>query len=248
MTTAKPVKKIVAYLRLSKSKKGMSKLQTAAEGYGILAQREDVESLAARHGAKIIAEITEVETGTNKRSRPELAKAIQQARLMGATLVIAKLDRLARNVNFVTTLLETKVDFVCCDMPEASILTIQVMAMVAEQEARAISERTRAGLRKAKTEKGRLLGSARPGHWDGREDRRGFRQAFDASLKVRRQRADDLAQFLVPTIKTMRSEGKSLRNIASELNARDHVTTRGLPFTDCSIRRMLARSEATVAV
>ena len=159
--------KYVAYYRVSTKRQGES-------GLGLEAQQKAVHALAEKYGATIIAEYIEVETGKSAK-RPKLLEAIQHAGLTNATLVVAKLDRLARNAWFTRTLKESKQKFVCCDNPDASELTIDLLAVIAEHEARAIATRTREALAVAK-ERGTLLGSARPGHWDGREDRRAFGQ------------------------------------------------------------------------
>ena len=128
-----------------------------------------VHQLASAQGATIIAEYVEVETG-KKSARPKLHEAIHHARLTNSTLVVAKLDRLARNCYFLNCLLHAELDFVCCDNPYADRFNIQVLAAVAEHEARQIAARTKAALAATKA-KGKLLGSARPGHWDGHETR-----------------------------------------------------------------------------
>jgi DNA invertase Pin-like site-specific DNA recombinase len=140
----------VAYLRVSTVRQGES-------GLGLEAQGTAVEAFVRQHGAALIASYVEVETG--KRSdRPELAKALSAARKARATLLIAKLDRLARNVAFIANLMDAGVEFVACDQPFASRLTLHILAAVAEDEARRISERTKAALQAAKA-RGRKLGS-----------------------------------------------------------------------------------------
>jgi DNA invertase Pin-like site-specific DNA recombinase len=116
-----------------------------------------VEAFARQHGAAIVASFVEVETG--KRSdRPELANALEVARKAKATLLIAKLDRLARNVAFIANLMDSGIEFLACDQPFASRLTLHILAAVAEDEARRISERTKAALAAAKA-RGTKLGS-----------------------------------------------------------------------------------------
>ncbi len=147
--TKKPTA-FVAYLRVSTIRQGES-------GLGLEAQRAAVEAFARQHGGAILSSYVEVETG--KRSdRPELAKALSAARKARATLLIAKLDRLARNVAFIANLMDAGVEFLACDQPFASRLTLHILAAVAEDEARRISERTRAALQAAKV-RGRKLGS-----------------------------------------------------------------------------------------
>ena len=157
----KRITKIVAYYRVSTKRQGES-------GLGLEGQQVAVAAFAKQHGASIIASYIEVESG--KRSdRPVLAQALGHARLAKATLVVAKLDRLARNVAFLSALMESGVDFVACDNEHANRLTIHILAAVAEAEAKAISERTKTALAAAKR-RGVKLGSARPGHWKGREE------------------------------------------------------------------------------
>jgi DNA invertase Pin-like site-specific DNA recombinase len=140
----------IAYLRVSTARQGES-------GLGLEAQRNAVEAFARQHGGAIAASYVEVESG--KRSdRPELAKALAAARKAKATLLIAKLDRLARNVKFIATMMDSGADFVACDQPYASRLTLHILAAVAEDEARRISERTKAALQAAKA-RGTKLGS-----------------------------------------------------------------------------------------
>jgi DNA invertase Pin-like site-specific DNA recombinase len=147
--TKKPAA-FVAYLRVSTVRQGES-------GLGLEAQRAAVEAFTRQHGGAIASSFVEVETG--KRSgRPELAKALDAARKGKATLMIAKLDRLARNVAFIANLMDAGVDFLACDQPFASRLTLHILAAVAEDEARRISERTKAALQAAKA-RGRKLGS-----------------------------------------------------------------------------------------
>lgn len=145
-----PTTRFVTYLRVSTARQGES-------GLGLDAQRATVEAFARQSGGQIIAQHVEVESG--KRSdRPELAKALQAARKAKATLLIAKLDRLARNVAFISAMMDAGVDFVACDQPFASRLTLHILAAVAEDEARRISERTKAALKAAKA-RGTKLGS-----------------------------------------------------------------------------------------
>ena len=130
--------RFVAYYRVSTDRQGRS-------GLGLEAQREAVRSYVAQRGGDVLDEFTEVETG--KRSdRPELAAALEACRRQKATLVIAKLDRLARNMAFVANLMEGRADFVAVDMPNADKFTIHIFAALAEEEGRRISQRTKAAL------------------------------------------------------------------------------------------------------
>jgi DNA invertase Pin-like site-specific DNA recombinase len=136
--------------------------QQGRSGLGLEAQKAAVVTQAAAMGCKIIAEYTEIETGKGRgEDRPELAKALAHARFAKATLVIAKMDRLTRNLGFLTRLEDAQVDFCACDLPHASKLTVRIMVMVAEQEAEAISTRTRAALA-AYRARGGELGASLP--------------------------------------------------------------------------------------
>lgn len=233
------ITEIVGLIRLSKPKKGKSKEETKADAYGIEDQRQSILSFAEREGAKVIAWYTEVEGGTGKNlaKRVEMDKAIAKTKMHNAVLVIGKLDRLARNVHFISGLMEAGVDFVACDNPTANKLTIHILAAVAEQEAETIADRTRRGLAVAKKQ-GKLLGSARPGHWKGREHLRGTKQANAASAEARTRRAIDAYRFLMPQIKKLMGT-KTLTEIAEALNLEGHVTTRGLPFNKSAVYRIV---------
>lgn len=143
----------VAYYRVSTDRQGRS-------GLGLDAQRRAVSEYLGASGLQPVSEFTEVESG-RRADRPELAKALAACRRHGARLVIAKLDRLARNVAFVSGLMEADVDFVACDMPHANRLTIHILAAVAEHEREMISARTKAALAAARA-RGTLLGFANP--------------------------------------------------------------------------------------
>ncbi len=224
--------KIVSYIRVSTKAQGNS-------GLGLEGQRSAVEAFAKERHATILAEYREVETG-KRRDRPELAKALAHCRRSKATLVVAKLDRLARNVAFTSALMESGVDFVCCDNPHANRLTIHILAAVAEAEAVAISERTRAALAAAKA-RGVKLGSARPGHWAGREDRRlaGTKLAASAAAQAHRRRAREAYADLLPIIGTMRKKGQTLQQIADWLNTMGHTTRRDKQWSPTQVGRVL---------
>lgn len=142
--------KNISYLRVSTDKQG-------ERGYGLEAQRRVVADFIGNDG--LIAEFVEVESGKRHDNRPQLAAALACARRHKARLVIAKLDRLARNVAFIAGLMEEKVEFVCCDIPSASPFMLHIYAAVAEEERRMISNRTKAALKVAKS-RGVVLGNA----------------------------------------------------------------------------------------
>lgn len=225
--------KIVAYYRVSTKRQGQS-------GLGLEAQKRVVADHVRATRGQIIGEFVEVETGKAS-DRSKLTEAIATARMCGAILVIAKLDRLARNMKFIATLMDSGVEFVCCDNPHANRLTIHILAAVAEDEAQRISERTRAALEAAK-QRGVLLGSQRPNHWLGREDRRleGSHKACKKSAEKRSAKAKEYAMYLQGKIGEL-GEGLSLDQIAEKLNALGYTSPRGKRITKSTISKVLAR-------
>jgi len=230
--------KIIAYFRVSTKQQG-------ASGLGLEGQQAAVEAYARQTAARIVAEYVEVESGKIA-DRPELARAIAHARRNKAVLVVAKLDRLARNVAFTSSLMRAGVDFICCDNPNANKLTIHILAAVAEDEAERISARTKAALAAAK-KRGIKLGSARPGHWNGREDRRlaGARKGSKSAGQSLERAAAEAYGDLQPIMADLRERRLSLRAIASELNAQGHTTRRGRPWNAVQVARVVNRFEVT---
>lgn len=223
--------KLVAYYRVSTAKQG-------ASGLGLEAQREIVNRYAASVGGLVIHEVTEVETG-KRADRPELAKAILASKRGKATLVIAKLDRLARNVYFVSGLMESGVDFVACDNPAASRLTIHILAAVAEDEARLTSERTKQALAAYKA-RGGLLGAARPG-FTGHLADEAREKGRTVAARVNSEKAREAYEDVIPTIEEMRQQGRTLREIAAELTSRGYQTRSGKEWNHVQVSRLLSR-------
>ena len=224
--------RFVAYYRVSTPKQGTS-------GLGLAAQREAVSAYLNGGRWNMVAEFTEVESG-KKSDRPELSKALALCRVHKATLVIAKLDRLARNVAFISNLMESKTEFVAVDFPQANRLTIHVLAAVAEYEALAISTRTKAALAVAKAN-GKQLGGDR-GH--RLKIRSQASQGARASATVRRATAKKRAGDLLPVIESIRAEGAtSLREIASSLSERGVPAARGGEWSAIQVRRVLRLAE-----
>jgi DNA invertase Pin-like site-specific DNA recombinase len=226
---------IVAYFRVSTKQQGDS-------GLGLEAQKAAVEAYAKQSGARILASYREVESG-KLAERPELTRALAHAKRSKATLCVAKLDRLARNVAFLSALMRSGVDFVCCDNPHANKLTIHILAAVAEDEAERISARTKAALAAAKA-RGVKLGSAKPGHWNGREEARlaGLARGRAVAAKVVSQAARDAYADLLPTMQTHKAAGLTLQAIADKLNAEGHTTRRGKPWNVVQVMRVLQRA------
>jgi DNA invertase Pin-like site-specific DNA recombinase len=233
------MKRLLAYYRVSTKRQGDS-------GLGLDGQRAEVERYAAAAGATIEAAFTEVESGTLA-DRPELAKCLAHARRSKATVVIAKWDRLARNLAFLSAIMESGVEFVATDNPNANRLTVHILAAVAEDEARRISERTKSALAAAKR-RGVLLGSARPDHWKGRQDARlaGLAKGRETARRVVHERALAAVADLMPEITQRREAGETLAAIADALNAAGQVTPRGAEWTAMQVKRALDRA-ATAA-
>lgn len=179
--------------------------------------------LEARIDAELVAEFTEIESG-KKKNRPELAEAIKQCKRQKATLIIAKLDRLARNVHFVSGLMESRVDFLACDNPHANKLMVHIMAAFAEHEREVISQRTKDGLKAAKA-RGVVLG------------------ANSAALKVRHMaEADQRARDLVEQIRLIpEDQRQNITSLTHELNARQIPTANGGRWHRQSVYRLLKR-------
>jgi DNA invertase Pin-like site-specific DNA recombinase len=212
----------IAYYRVSTARQGRS-------GLGLEAQKQAV--LQHLPVSELISEFTEVESG-RRTDRPKLAEALAACRVHKATLIIAKLDRLARNVAFVSSLMEAGVEFEACDFPQANRLTIHILAAVAEHEARMVSERTRAALAAAKA-RGTVLGGFR-----GRAGTCTDLAKARTVIAKANQRAVDLAD----TIEQLRTAGvQSLRSIATGLNTRGITTARGGHWSAAQVRTVLAR-------
>jgi DNA invertase Pin-like site-specific DNA recombinase len=227
---------IIAYYRVSTTQQGES-------GLGLEGQKAAVEAYAQRIGGRLKATYTEVESGTLA-NRPELARALAHAKRSRSTLVVAKLDRLARNVRFLAEVMDSGCDFAAADMPSANRFMLHVMAAVAEHEARAISDRTKAALAAYKARGGKL-GSAREGHWDGREDRRraGAIKGAAASVRVRHKKAVEGYADILPEMRQHRAAGLSLRAIAAKLTEAGHTTRRGKPWSAMQVKLVLERVE-----
>lgn len=220
--------KIVAYLRVSTQKQGRS-------GLGLDVQRSAIEEYASRRGMRVLETFTEIESG-KVNTRPELTKALHLARVTGATLVIAKLDRLSRNAAFLLALRDSGARFVAADMPDANELTVGIMALVAQQEREAISKRTREALAAAR-KRGVKLGNPR-----GAAALRRARKGNTASLEAIRSRADAHAANLAPVVRALGEEGvTSLGAVAAALNERGMLAPRGGRWHKTSVSNLLNR-------
>ena len=217
--------KFVAYYRVSTAKQGKS-------GLGLEAQKQAVTNYLNGGRWKLVEEFVEVESGKRK-DRPVLTEALALCRLHGATLLIAKLDRLARNVKFTATMMESSVKFTAVDFPDANNLTIHILAAVAEHEAAMISARTKAALAAARA-RGVVLGC-------GNDNIAAYaKRGAKASAKRRSADAEKRTTDLIPRINHYRSEGATtLRQIAARLNDEGIHTARGGVWSAVQVARVM---------
>jgi DNA invertase Pin-like site-specific DNA recombinase len=216
----------VSYLRVSTGKQGRS-------GLGLEAQRQAVQEYLSSSGGVLLQEFQEVESG-RRSDRPQLSQALSLCRLRKAILVVAKIDRLARDAHFLLGLQRAGVEFVACDLPGANRLTVGILAMVAEEEARLTSARTRAALAAAK-QRGVKLG--RPNLTD-RIRKLGTKASAEVRSEQSRQWAEDMRPHLHDLIGTDRP---SLRAIADRLNEVGLPTPRGGTWQATQVLRLLGR-------
>jgi DNA invertase Pin-like site-specific DNA recombinase len=203
--------KFVAYYRVSTDRQG-------ASGLGLQAQRDAIHHYLNGGRWSVIGEFTEIESGTRKRlsKRPMLESAVKLCKREKATLIVAKLDRLARDVQFISELLNSQVKFICADAPEADRTFLQMMSVFAEYEGRRIGERTKAALHQLKKQ-GKKLGSPTP------------EIGSAAGTKVLIEQADAYADRVGPVVREIikKSGASTLRDIASALQHKGVLTPRG---------------------
>ena len=216
-------KQAIAYYRVSTQKQGIS-------GLGLDAQKQSVTSYA-KGRYTIAAEFVEVESG-KKADRAELTKALAMAKEVGAVLLIAKLDRLARNVAFTSALMASGVQFVAVDMPDANNLTIHIIAAIAEHERELISARTKAALEQAK-KRGATLGTPENLTSEARE----------AGHETMRTAAKEAYKLTYGYLEMLRGNGLTFAAIADKLNSEGHATRNGKQFSPMTIKRILDRGK-----
>jgi DNA invertase Pin-like site-specific DNA recombinase len=221
------MKKYIAYYRVSRKEQGIS-------GLGLSAQKSSVEKYVTGQEGIILNQYTEIETGTNKRERIEIHKAIQQAKNEGAILVIAKLDRLARNVSFVSSLMDAGIEFLAVDMPSANNFTIHIFSALAEQEAKLISSRTRVALAELK-KKGVKLGN--PQNLTSEARAKGVNKIKENAMTNDRNRQ---AQSIILNCKEKKM---SYREIARYLNELNFKTRYGNQFLAPTVLQLYNRMQ-----
>ena len=220
------MKKYIAYYRVSRKEQGIS-------GLGLSAQRSSVQKYVSGQEGIILNEYTEIETGTSKRQRVEIHKAIQQAKNENAVLIIAKLDRLARNVNFVSSLMDAGIEFLAVDMPSANNFTIHIFSALAEQEAMLISSRTKLALGELR-KKGVVLGN--PKNLTDNARNKGVQTIKENAINNDRNRQ---AQSVITSCK---EKGMSYRQIAEYLNELYFKTRYGNQFMAPTVHQLYRRT------
>jgi DNA invertase Pin-like site-specific DNA recombinase len=209
--------KFVSYIRVSSTEQGES-------GLGLEAQRQAVNDYLARESGKLLCEFREVESG-GRNDRVQMTNAIKLCKRYKATLLIAKLDRLARNVAFISTLMESRLDFVAVDNPHANKLMIHMLAAFAEHERDQISARTKAALAAAKA-RGVVLG----------------RYGREVLSKQNHARAVERAGQLAPVINQLRARGLTVEQITEVMNQRAIPTPRGKQWHPATVHRLIRRA------
>ena len=215
----------VAYLRVSTQKQGFS-------GLGLEAQREIIHNHL--HGTNPIAEFVEVESG-RKSERPKLKEALALCRKDGATLIVAKLDRLARSVSFLSGLLESDVEIVFCDFPQANKMVLHIISAISQYEAELIAARTKASLQ-AKKSRGFRLGN--PEHLLDKH-----KQAIQNSINTCKAKADNNSnnKWAVAMLRTLVKENHSYKEMAEILNNEWFVSSKGCAFTKSTVYKLIKR-------
>jgi DNA invertase Pin-like site-specific DNA recombinase len=214
--------KFVAYFRVSTDRQGKS-------GLGLEAQRKSVLDYLDGGRWDLVGDFTEIESGKHN-DRPELEKALAACKRQKAKLVIAKLDRLSRNLAFIATLMDSGVEFIAVDNPHANKLTIHILAAVAQHEREIISARTSAALKAAKA-RGKRLGNPK------------LAEARQHAVAARKERADQYSANIIPLIREIQASGvNSLRGVARALAARGIPTARGGAWTPVQVSAILQRA------
>lgn len=223
------MKKYVGYFRVSSQKQGKS-------GLGLEGQKTMVNNFLKSNKGELINSFTEIETGTSKKQRVEIFNAIEFAKNNGAVLLIAKLDRLARNVHFVSSLMEAGVEFVCCDMPSANNLTVFILSAIAEEEAKTISSRTRLALAEKKKQGFKL----------GTPENLKYEHRLKGGEAMKRKSLENKTNIQTTAlIMEYREKKMSYDKIAIKLDSLNFKTVGGKNFTSTGVMRLYKRCIST---
>jgi DNA invertase Pin-like site-specific DNA recombinase len=218
----------IAYLRVSTQKQGFS-------GLGLEAQKEIIQNFL--YDKNPIAEYIEVESGRKTdKGRPKLKEALEVCRKTGAKLIVAKLDRLARNVAFLSQLLESDVDIIFCDFPQANKMVLHILAAISQYEAELVATRTKQALA-AKKARGAVLGN--PDHLLENLD-----SAIAKSVETNKRKAEENPnnKRAAAMLKVLAKEGKTLQEMADYLNEQGFTTSKGYKFTRSAVLVLLKRN------
>lgn len=223
--TMKNETQYVAYLRVSTQKQGYS-------GLGLEVQREIIHKHL--QDKVPVAEYIEIESG-RKKERPKLKEALSLCRKEGATLIVAKLDRLARNVSFLSNLLESDVEIVFCDFPQANKMVLHILSAISQYEAELIAVRTKSALQ-AKKARGFKLGN--PEHLMDKH-----KQAIRNSIRSCKEKADNNPnnKRAVAMLRTLIKEKYTLKSMADTLNREGFVTSQGYNFSKSTVYKLIKR-------
>ena len=218
--------KYVAYLRVSTQKQGYS-------GLGLEAQREIIHNYL--HDTIPISEYVEVESG-RKSDRPKLKEALSQCRKEGAILIVAKLDRLARSVSFLSSLLESDVEIVFCDFPQANKMVLHIISAISQYEAELTAARTKAALQ-AKKARGFRLGN--PEHLLDKHE-----EAIQNSIKTCKAKSDNNPnnKRAIALLRTLVKEEHTYQEMAEILNREGFVSSHGCSFTKSTVYKLIKRN------
>lgn len=213
----------VAYYRVSTQRQGIS-------GLGLESQRTVVSDYIKCQGGKLLHQYTEVESG-KKSDRPQLLDALQHCKLTNATLIVSKLDRLSRDLHFLTTVMKSSINLICCDQPNSGTLVLQVLAAVAEQERRVMSQRTKLALAEAK-KRGTKLGNPRLQEVRNNCTKNARKAWVDNNITFNRA--------ILPVIENIKQQGiTSYRGLAKELNALGFKTRNKKQFHSTTVRNII---------
>jgi len=222
--------RFIAYIRVSTQRQGKS-------GLGLEAQRQAIKEYVDRNNWTVLQEYVEVESGRND-ERLQLKLALEACQRTGSKLLVAKLDRLSRDVAFIANLMKTKAEFVACDFPEANTFSIHILSAMAQYERELISKRTKDALRAAK-DRGKRLGNPQ------NLTREAARKGRAAGVKARQVKANEYAERMKPIIQELLDKGFSLNAVAKRMMEDKELTPRGgSVWTATTVRNIMNRIDS----